>query len=187
MRRAAVIIVAVIALLALVYLLFGGYIREQIDLYNYPIAYADSISRASAAYGVPEELICAVIRTESSFEPDAVSHVGAKGLMQIMDATNEDICKRSGMPLEADIFDPNVNIERGTYYLAYLYRQFGSWREAVAAYNAGIGRVRGWLKDERYTMDGKTLYEIPISETRAYVNTVFEAMDKYTELYFQNK
>ena len=107
--------------------------------------------------------------------------------MQIMDATNEDICKRSGMPLEADIFDPNVNIERGTYYLAYLYRQFGSWREAVAAYNAGIGRVRGWLKDERYTMDGKTLYEIPISETRAYVNTVFEAMDKYTELYFQNK
>ncbi len=173
-------------ILGAIYFIFGDAVRRQLDLYNYPIAYTDLVAKASSDYGVPEELIYAVILTESSFEPNAHSAAGAKGLMQLMDITNEDVCKRSGKSPTADIFEPSVNIDRGVYYLAYLYRQFGTWRESIAAYNAGIGRVKGWLGDFRYSTDGVTLTDIPIDETRAYVSAVMAARDKYTELYFNN-
>lgn len=184
MRRIIKFLLCAAVIVGAVCFMFGDAVRRQIDLYNYPIAFTDLISAASFEYGVPEELIYAVILTESSFEPNAHSAAGAKGLMQLMDITNEDVCKRSGKPLESDIFDPAVNIDRGVYYLAYLYRQFGTWRETIAAYNAGIGRVKGWLGDPRYSDDGITLTDIPIDETRAYVSAVMAARDKYTELYF---
>ncbi len=184
MRKTVKFLLCAAVVVGIICLVFGDAVRRQLDLYKYPIAYTELIANASSEYGVPEPLIYAVILTESSFEPNAHSSAGAKGLMQLMDITNEDVCKRSGKPLDADIFEPSVNIDRGAYYLAYLYRQFGTWRESVAAYNAGIGRVRGWLENPDYSFDGVTLENIPIDETRAYVSAVMTAYDKYTELYF---
>lgn len=187
MRKALIIVLATVVIVTSAYLLLRDFIAEQIDLYRYPIAFTEHVERFSSEYSVPRELLYSVINTESAFEPDASSHAGAKGLMQLMDVTNEDICNRSGMSLDADIFDPAVNIERGTYYLAYLYRQFGTWREAVAAYNAGIGRVKGWLDDPMYSADGVTLHTIPIDETRVYVDRVMNGAEKYRELYFEKE
>lgn len=174
--------IAVIA--ALGYLAWTGFIKEQLDLYRYPIAFTETVSKNAAEYDIPEPLLYAVIKTESSFEPDAVSRVGAKGLMQIMDDTNTWICQVTGMDVGADIFDPEVNIERGSWMLSYLYRQFGSWEVALAAYNAGYGNVSGWLADESYSSDGVTLHTIPFAETREYVKRITSAEKKYRELYF---
>lgn len=184
LRKALICAALLITAAIIVFFPLKSFISEQIDLYKYPIGFTDQVECFAKEYGVPNTLLYSVINTESGFEPSAHSRAGAKGLMQIMDITNEDICKRSGMPVDADIFDPTVNIERGAYYLAYLYRQFGSWQEAVAAYNAGIGRVKGWLSDEAYSADGKTLHTIPIAETRAYVEKVMSGEKKYAELYF---
>ena len=66
------------------------------------------------------------------------------------------------------------------------YKKYGTWEVALAAYNAGIGRVNGWLSNPEYSDDGKTLSAIPIKETREYVVKVMAAADKYRELYFDS-
>ncbi len=160
-------------------------IEPQLDLQRYPIAFAEIVEKNAVKYGVPQEIVYAVILTESSFQSSAVSHVGAKGLMQLMDETSDWIALMCGEG-EADIFDPEVNIRRGVWLLAHHYKEFGGWRETLAAYNAGFGRVKGWLEDPAYTDDGRTLREIPIGETRIYVERVIEAAEKYRAIYFDN-
>lgn len=171
-----------------VYLLWNGFLREQYEMYRYPIKYSETVERCADEYGVPSEIVYAVIHTESGFEASATSRVGAKGLMQLMDETNAWIAEVKGEEtLSERIYEPSLNIERGTWLLAYLYRQFGGWNEALAAYNAGYGRVSGWLKSAEYSADGKTLSVIPLNETNEYVKRVNIAAEKYRELYFSGK
>lgn len=108
---------------------------------------------AARKFDVPPALIDAVIRTESGYRPEAVSRVGARGLMQLMPATAREM----GV---LDAFDPKQNILGGTKYLRKMLDKFGSIPLAVAAYNAGPGAV---LKH-----DGVP----PFKETRGYVKTV---------------
>lgn len=178
-------------LIAAVILAAGGLIvwewiiSPQLDLQRYPVAFAEIIEKNAVEFGVPRELVFAVVRTESSFNPDAMSHAGAKGLMQLMDDTNAWVALMCGEEECLDeIFTPELNIRRGVWLLAHHYKEFGGWREALAAYNAGFGRVKGWLADPAYTNDGRTLSHIPIGETRAYVEKVMEAAEKYREIYF---
>ena len=160
-------------------------ILPQIELKRYPIAFSAEVSRAAKEFDLPEELIYAVILTESSFNPEAISHSNAKGLMQLTDDTNEWTAMILREELESErIFEPEMNIRRGCCLLSYLLKEFGSVETALAAYNAGIGRVRNWLKMEEYSKNGITLDEIPITETRNYVKKVTSARDKYKELYF---
>lgn len=93
------------------------------------------IAQASAKYGVDPKLIRGVIRTESGFDADAVSSAGAKGLMQLMDATARGL----GV---TDSLNPQQNIDGGTKYLSYLLNKYnGNQQVALAAYNAGPGRI----------------------------------------------
>ena len=118
-------------------------------------------------------LITAVIKVESNFNPTAVSSKNAKGLMQLKDGTFLFVCDRYGLDYDKDdIFDPSKNIEAGVLYLDYLYKKYGDIEVALCAYNAGEGNVDGWLKDERYSKDKKTLYYIPFDETRNYVSKI---------------
>ncbi len=168
------------------YIAWVGVIKEQVELRRYPLKYTDLVEKYAVEYGLPPELIYAVIKTESNFNEKAVSRVGAKGLMQLMDDTNEWVASllRENVHKD-DYFHPETNIRRGVYLLSYLMRQFKSTKSAVAAYNAGIGRVSGWLKNPEYSQDGVTLSHIPIGETDAYVKRVLETMIKYKELYFE--
>lgn len=175
-------------LLLAAYLIWRGFISEAIERRLYPLYYTDVVEASADEFGLPPELVYAVILTESSFDADAVSSAGAKGLMQLTDDTNEWVAWRLGEEAEPSrIFEPGLNIRRGCYLLSYLYERFGGWNEALAAYNAGVGRVDGWLNDILYSTDQKTLIvdKLPIEETRSYIIKVLNSAEKYKKLYFE--
>lgn len=155
---------------------------------TYKMLYPELVSAASEEFSVPEELIFAIIRSESGFEADATSPAGARGLMQLMPATFEEIAWR--LKEDADLSkmnDPYVSIRYGTFYISYLIRYFGNENTAVAAYNAGMGKVRSWLADSRYSDDGVTLKNIPYKETSDYVDKVCKARNKYQKIIGGNR
>jgi len=120
-------------------------------------------------------LVLALIMAESSFNEDALSHAGAQGLMQIMPSTAIDVAARMGLVnFEPEhIWIPEINIAIGTFYLNWLKTQFdGNLDLALAAYNAGQGRVSGWLGDPELSRDGTTLDTIPFPETENYLRRI---------------
>lgn len=139
----------------------------------------------SAEYEIPKEIIFAVIKTESSYQYDAVSSKGAVGLMQIMPDTFDWLLTKTGEDLsQSELYDPKTNIKYGTYLLSILYKELAIWDHVYAAYNAGIGNVRNWLKNEEYTKNG-LLVEVPFHETSKYIVKINEAKNMYNKLYFQ--
>ncbi|GKU78332.1 lytic transglycosylase domain-containing protein [Paenibacillus sp. L3-i20] len=129
--------------------------------------FAGIIQNAATKYGVAPSLIHAVIATESGFNPQAESHAGAKGLMQLMDGTARGL----GV---TDSFDPVQNIEGGTKYLSLLMRKYdGNELVALAAYNAGPGRVDRIGIATNEELQAK-LHELP-RETQRYIVKVQEA------------
>ncbi|HBL83813.1 MAG: hypothetical protein A2Y17_08265 [Clostridiales bacterium GWF2_38_85] len=185
-RKIISIVFAVTILIALGILIYNIY-ADKILRKSYPLEYVELVEKYSAEYAVPKELIYSVIRTESRFDPDAKSHAGAVGLMQIMPDTRGWIMFRLGIEDEVDILDPEVNIKFGTYLLSYLMTQFQDESSIIAAYNAGNTKVKTWLTDSRYSDDGITLKDIPYPETEAYVEKVFKAREIYIKLYFENE
>ena len=150
----------------------------------YPQKYTDSVQTYADMFDVDERLVLAVIRTESSFDPDAVSDVGAKGLMQIMPDTLEWLCYRKGEYVSFEtLSEPDTAIRFGTYFLHLLLEEFGDERAALAAYHAGRGSVLQWLSDPACSSDGKTLDTIPYPDTAHYVSKVERAKDVYQSLY----
>lgn len=150
----------------------------------YPHKYEELIERYSAEYGVDPDLIYAVIRTESSFDPDATSSVGASGLMQIMPETLSWLCYRSGEDVAFEsLHDPETSIRFGTYFLSLLQDEFGETETILAAYHAGRGKVNEWLSNPDYSEDGRTLLQIPYRDTAHYVSKVSRAMQIYKNLY----
>lgn len=131
-------------------------------------AFDELINAAGLKYGVAPSLIKSVIQTESSFHPNAVSSAGAKGLMQLMDGTARGLGVTNS-------FDPAQNIDGGTRFLSYLLRKYdGSVSVALAAYNAGPGRVdRLGIASEQ---DLAAKYEQLPQETQNYVRKVASAM-----------
>lgn len=140
------------------------------------------INRASKEFNVPYDIIYAVIETESSFDPNAVSPTGARGLMQINEITLTDINQNLGTSYTMqDLFDPEICIRLGSSYLARLIKRFGDYETVYAAYNAGPTIVSEWLKDTSYSKDGKTLIHdnIPYPETKRYVEKVIAFRENY--------
>lgn len=134
--------------------------------------YEDLIQTASAKYGVPVDLIKAVIDTESSFNPNVVSSAGAKGLMQLMDGT------ANGLGV-TNPFDPAQSIDGGVRYLSYQLKRFdGQEKMALAAYNAGPGRVTklGVSTDQELL---EKLTQLP-QETQSYISKIERARAQYT-------
>lgn len=99
--------------------------------------YMSTIQAAAEAYGVPEDVILAVIETESGFKPDAKSATGVRGLMQVTQDTYKDL------GFTGDRSDPTNSINAGTKLLSQLYKQYGNWDDAFTAYNGGSHGVRG--------------------------------------------
>ncbi len=179
---ASVIIILLIAAL----LCAAGYFGyKYYEAASHPLKYTDYVERYAAENGIDKYLVYAVIKTESGFDSGAVSNVGARGLMQIMEETFNWINYKlaDGETVYADMFDPRQNIRYGCYLLGYLCSEFGDTNAAIAAYHAGRGNVNQWLSDSRYSSDGVHLEYIPISDTAHYVDKINKAMDIYIRLY----
>ncbi len=176
---AACVVVLAIGVVVLRYA-YGKYLKAA-----YPLKYESIVSMYAEEYDLPPSLIYAVIHTESRFREDAVSHAGAKGLMQLMDTTYEWIQTKfpeEPAPLER-IFEPEINIRCGAKVLDVLHDMFTNTETAIAAYNAGNGTVAKWLNDPAYSSDGETLTHIPYTETQNYVKRVLNAQEQYRTLY----
>ncbi len=191
MKKTLIIVISVLLVLSVIgyaaYHAVQKFLSElEYKMYPLPEEYVSEIEKWSSEYNVPIEIVCGVIHTESGFEPDAVSHAGAKGMMQITKDTFDWITfKLKEEQTEDVLFDYKTNIKYGTYLLSYLYDDFGDWDTVFAAYNAGRGRVNSWLEDESITQDGK-LKNIPYKETEDYIEKVNKAAGKYKELYFSD-
>jgi soluble lytic murein transglycosylase len=150
----------------------------------YPYLYKQTVEKYSYSYGVDPLLVMAVIREESHFYPKSTSPKGALGLMQVMPNTAEEIAAW----LKEDYNSVNLlsvedNIRYGTWYLAALIKEYnGNTMLALAAYNAGSGRVASWL-EEVLTLESYTIEDIPFKETRDYVKKVLKSYNAYSGLY----
>ena len=149
----------------------------------FPLKYESTIEACAREYSMEEELLAGVIFAESKFLEDA--HSGkAAGLMQITEDTAKWICRELDMEYSEDmLYAPETNIKMGSFYLAYLAEQYKNMDTALAAYNAGMGNVAKWLKDERYSSDGITLSDIPFGETKRYVQRVNRLKKLYEIIY----
>ncbi len=160
---------------------------KQVPKINYPMTMEAQIRERAGEFGLDPARVAAVIYCESSFLPDAVSSVGARGLMQIMPQTGEWLAtKFPDIDYQGadQLFDPVTNMRFGCWYLDWLIERYdGDIVKSTAAYHTGQGHVDDWLKDAANSQDGVTLDAIPSSATDTYVKRVVAAYDAYKELY----
>ena len=157
---------------------------------THPTDFSSYVKTYASEYNIPEYIIFAVIETESGFDKDAESSVGARGLMQMMPSTFEWLTGPEHLDERlpsSKLYDPEISIKYGTYYLNYLYKKFDyNWDNTFAAYNAGEGNVAEWLENDKYS-DGKgNLVNIPFKETAHYVKKVNDNIEIYKKLYYKN-
>ncbi|MCP4229093.1 MAG: lytic transglycosylase domain-containing protein [bacterium] len=136
--------------------------------------YYDKIAEYGAEYGVDPMLVIAVITVESRFRPDVVSRAGAVGLMQVMPGTGELLGEEVGIEgySEDGLKDANTNIRLGTYYLGKLDKKYDGDVLALAAYNAGEGRVDSYLGTTEGAPEEIMPSDLPWPETKRYVRSV---------------
>ena len=150
----------------------------------YKLEYTEYVRKYANEYNVDEYLIYAIIKAESNFEPNAESHRGAKGLMQLMYSTAEDISKRIGIELNEDnILEPDININLGTKYISMLIQKYNNINLALAAYNAGSGNVDGWIEKGTLKSDGSDIENVPFTETNNYVRKILRDYEIYKDIY----
>ena len=156
---------------------------------QYPLLYADTIQRLSDEYNLSPSLIAAIIRNESSFRPAVESSVGARGLMQLMPDTAEWIAHKLRWDnYQFDLlYDPEINIRFGCWYLNYLSSLFnGDPLCVVCAYHAGQGEISSWLSNPLYSSNGTTLIQdnLPDGPTKQYAGRVTRDYGIYQAKYF---
>ena len=140
----------------------------------YPIAFEQTLVPEAQKLKLDLSWVYGLIRAESVFRPNAVSRVGARGLMQLMPGTGLDVATRLGLPVDDadDLLDPATNLAVGGIYLRDMLAHYGGSEPlATAAYNAGPDRVDDWMPDGELPAD-VWVDTIPYTETREYVRRV---------------
>jgi soluble lytic murein transglycosylase len=149
----------------------GWYLRIR-----YPLRYEQIVRGHARNYRLDPALLAAVIYAESKFEADARSDAGAIGLMQLLPETAKGIAVRTGGKrfVVSDLFDPEINVRYGSWYLRHLLVKYGSERTALAAYHAGQANVDRWRAEG---------LGIQFPETRYYVDRVAKLKRVYRRAY----
>ncbi|HEX6600882.1 MAG TPA: transglycosylase SLT domain-containing protein [Gemmatimonadaceae bacterium] len=152
----------------------------------FPVVHEDALREESRRHDLDPALVAGLIRQESSFNPRAVSAVGARGLMQLMPSVGAAVAKSMNYPMwnPALLFDPDVSLELGTAHLASSLKRGVPTAHALAAYNAGASRVARWVNRPGSASDPELFTEwIPYTETRDYVRIVLRNEQIYRALY----
>ncbi|MDI6736461.1 MAG: lytic transglycosylase domain-containing protein [bacterium] len=142
-----------------------------------PVYYEDLVCKYAKNYDIDPLFAAAIIKVESSFYSSAQSPRGAIGLMQIMPSTGKEIASKLKLrPFTvSDLYDPEINIQIGLYYLAKLKKKFnGDLHLTLAAYNGGLSNVKKWLSQKKISLPSskEDMENIPFKETRQFVQAV---------------
>jgi soluble lytic murein transglycosylase len=153
---------------------------------NTPQPYAHEVARVARKYQLDPDLLFAVMRVESVYQPRIISHAGAIGLMQIMPRTGRLIADKLGMrdTCASDLLDPRYNLELSAWYFSSLLeRMDGHLPLAIAGYNGGPHNVRRWIREfgDHIPLDA-FLERIPFRETKRYVRRVLGYYAEYKAL-----
>lgn len=152
----------------------------------YVLNYKSYITAYSKKYSIDPYLVAAIIRAESNFQEDARSHKDAYGLMQITEPTAAWAADKIGIKnfKKESLYDPEINIKIGCWYVMDLSKEFNSKTDLVlAAYNGGRTNVKKWLNNSEYSKDGENLSYIPFKETDKYIKKVKTNYSIYKWLY----
>ena len=152
----------------------------------YPLPHDEIIFATAHEYDVDPYLVFAIIRAESKYQNAAESPVGARGLMQIMPETGQWIADQMNVDgfHSDDLHKPEVNIRFGCWYIKNLNDELkGNLPLAIAAYNAGMGKVNQWVKEGKWDGNPKNMEGIPFPETKQYVKNVLKNYEAYKAIY----
>ena len=178
-------ITAIVLILCMIIAFLNIPIRIQKIIYKKD--YKEYVQKYAQEYNVDENLIYALIKAESNFNSNAKSSKDAIGLMQLMESTAQDVCKKTDLQISSDelsekLLEPDININIGTKYLSILIQRYGNIEIAITAYNAGIGTVDNWIEKGIINSDGSNVENIPYKETNNYVRKILRDYKIYTNL-----
>lgn len=163
-----------LSLLAFVLLIFFGF-GIIIVRNNYPTLYLDIVKKYSVLYDVDQNLVMAMIKQESDFNPNAESSAGAIGLMQLLPETCKWISEQNDLEFSIQkMYEPDYNIQIGIIYIKYLYNRFPNDALMLCAYNAGENIVGNWVKSANFSEEN-----IPYGETKNFVRKVKKYRERY--------
>lgn len=162
--------------------------RFLIKSFVYPLNHFDIVKDEAAKNNLDPYLVMAIIKTESGFKKDATSNKEAKGLMQIMDSTANDINNKTNIVDEVgdNLYDENVNIALGCKYFSSLINKYnGNYYLAICAYNAGMGNIDKWIEQRIIDSNLNEFRNVnlPFSETKKYLKKVMTSYKMYKVLY----
>ena len=181
-RGIKLLLAAFLLLLAVLIAVIAG---RELEKRTYKLNYPQEINASADEFELDPYLVAAMIHCESGNRAEAVSPVGAVGLMQIMPDTGEWIAGKLDLNAyePSQLTQPAFNIRMGCWYLRFLLDRYEQDRpSALAAYNAGHGNVDKWKNDPAVSVEGD-LRNIPFAETEQYVEKVQRAYEKYKTLY----
>jgi len=185
-RRLLLVAFAIVASFVLLAVIVRPFADKAVQEISLPLRHEDIIRQQAAQKDLDPSLIAGVIYVESRFR-DQTSHAGAKGLMQILPSTADYIARKSGGTAfeQGDLATPQINIAYGSWYLRYLLQHYhGNELLALAAYNAGEGKVDEWYREASARgEDFEAATHIPFPETRGYVSSVLEVRSRYRQEY----
>lgn len=178
-------ITAIVLILCMIIAFLNIPLRIQKIIYKKD--YKAYVQKYAQEYNVDENLIYALIKAESNFNSNAKSSKDAIGLMQLMESTAQDVCKKTDLQISSDelsekLLEPDININIGTKYLSILIQKYGNIEIAITAYNAGIGTVDNWIEKGIINSDGSNVENIPYKETNNYVRKILRDYKIYTNL-----
>jgi soluble lytic murein transglycosylase len=150
----------------------------------YPLPYEPALRREAAKNGFDPMLAAGLIRQESTFQADAVSHKNAVGLMQVLPKTGRLMAKQLRVRYTKNsLFEPDFNLEVGMVYVTGLLHALGAPEYALAAFNAGEDRIALWRSERNYDEIPELVESIPFTETRDYVQIVLRNAEVYRMIY----
>ncbi|MEI9813460.1 MAG: transglycosylase SLT domain-containing protein [Acidobacteriota bacterium] len=151
----------------------------------FPLPYRASLEKFAQQYNVDPYMTAALIRQESEFNAQAVSATNARGLMQVEPYTGRDLSRRLKVPYAlTKLFQPDFNVQLGTYYFSSLMKQWEGNLEAVlASYNAGPSNAKKWITWGQFREPAEFIETVPITQTREYIQAVERNAMTYREIY----
>ncbi len=181
LRKKRVLLVLLVSFIAILFM------NDIWMKWFYPIHYKDEIRKHAIHYDVDPFLVASIIRVETNFKPGKESKKGALGIMQLMPDTATwamEMAKLPTISLESVKHETDANIQLGTWYIKKLHDDLdGNPIAAIAAYNAGPGHVRSWIKKGIWDGTYEDVKNIPFGETRHYVQRVIYYYNQYTDVY----